>query len=259
MQKEKKSECPLDTWMNAKICLPEGERGFAICKVQEESNKSLSLSLSIDQSLIGSVEASELNSHKWNSIILNSQNNLHNLVKGTAILLAPPKTFGAKFWIARINEPIKVIGKSREKLHENTIVYSLQELKRLKNFLEARSAQRISFRTPVLLVEPTSFSVTQYFTHDISQTGLSITLDAGYEEKTPFKVNENYLFQLKLHEALTVPALNYRCVHIREDILTGAKIVGFALDDRKANDPEVEYNLTLLTWSDSPISASEAE
>jgi len=54
-----------------------------------------------------------------------------------------------------------------------------------------------------------------------------------------------------------MPPLNYRCVHSREDILTGAKVIGFILEDRKSKDPEVEYNLTLLTWSDSIQEESE--
>lgn len=259
MQKEKKSDCPIEIWMNAKICLPEGDRGFAVAKLSEENDKSLSLTLTLDQSLLGSKDTESLDTIKWNSILLNSQDNLHKLPKGTAILLAPPKIFGVKFWIARVNEPIKATGNAKENIEKNSVSYSLYELKRLKNFLEARSCPRIAFRTPVLFVNPLTYTVTQFFTHDISQNGLSIALDASYTEKNPFINNENYLLQLKLHEGITMPALNYRCVHIREDILTGAKLIGFSLEDPKAKDPEVEYNLTLLTWNDSLENTSVIE
>ncbi|MDX1920872.1 MAG: PilZ domain-containing protein [Candidatus Caenarcaniphilales bacterium] len=259
MQKEKKSECPIDVWMNAKVCLPDGDRGFAVARLTEEKDRSLSLTLTLDQSLLGNKDSQSLDTVKWNSILLNSQDNLHNLPKGTAILLAPPKIFGVKFWIARVNEPIKATGNAKENIEKNSVSYSLYELKRLKNFLEARTCPRIAFRTPVLYVEPQTFTVTQFFTHDVSQGGLSIAIDASYQEKIPFKNNENYLLQLKLHEGITMPALNYRCIHIREDVLTGAKLIGFSLEDHKANDPEVEYNLTLLTWADTPEAAGSAE
>ena len=121
--------------------------------------------------------------------------------------------------------------------------------------MEARASQRVVFRTSVLLVDPKTYTVSQFYTHDISHNGLSLALDP--EAEANFEVNENYLFQLQFHESFNMPALNYRCVHIREDILTGAKLIGFALNDRKAKDPDVEYNLTLLTWSDSPEHETE--
>jgi hypothetical protein len=248
MQKEKKTDCPVDLWMSAKICLPDGKRGFAVGKIVEEADRSMSLVLTLDQTFIGHSEtAKDIN--KWNSIVSSSHENLLNLPKGTAILLAPPKVFGAKFWIARVDEPNKLIG--FESKEENCVSYSLHELRQLKNFLEARSAQRVMFRTPVLLVDPATYTVTQFFTRDISQNGLSISIDAGVPLDVHFEAGKGYLMQLKIHEGMTMPAMNYKCVHVREDILTGAKIIGFSLDDHKAKDPEVEYNLTLLTWSDS--------
>ncbi|MDJ0625379.1 MAG: PilZ domain-containing protein [Candidatus Caenarcaniphilales bacterium] len=250
MQKEKKSECPLDTWMNAKICLPEGNRGFAVGKIVQESDRSNSLVLSLDPSFLGDKSDLVEGAVKWNSSMLSSQSNLSSLPKGTAVLLAPPKIFGVKFWIVRIDQLNKVIGNSKENISQNAVSYSLHELKKLKNFLEARSSQRVAFRTPVLFVDPKNYTVTQYYTHDISQSGLSIAIDIGSSQEESFETGENYLLQLKLHEGITMPALNYKCIHKREDILTGAKLVGFQLNDRKAKDPDVEYNLTLLTWSD---------
>lgn len=242
MQKEK-SDCPTEIWLSAKICLPDGKRGFAVGKLIEESDRTINLLLTLDQNLIGN---QVLGVSKWNSTLSTSQENLANLPKGTAILLAPPRLFGVKFWIARIGEP-----QSLRKDDSSQIIYKLLELKKLKNFLEARSSQRIIFRTSALLVDPKTYTVTQFYTHDISHNGLSLIVDQENEEENAFEVNENYLFQLQLHEGLNMPALNYRCVHIREDILTGTKLIGFALNDRKAKDPDVEYNLTLLTWSDS--------
>jgi hypothetical protein len=256
MQKEK-SDCPTDVWLSAKICLPDGQRGFAVGKLVEEKDRTISLVLTLDQSFVGSRQDQSLGISKWNSLLLSSQDNLSNLVKGTAILLAPPRLFGAKFWIARVGEPIKMTGNNPNSAEFNTVTYSLLELKRLKNFLEARSAQRIIFRTPVLLVDPKTYTVTHFHTHDLSQNGLSIAIDPGTPPEVDFQVNENYLLQLQIHEGLSMPALNYRCVHMREDILTGAKLIGFALNDRKAKDPDVEYNLTLLTWADSPEQIEE--
>ncbi len=249
MQKEK-SDCPTQIWLSAKICLPDGQRGFAVGKLVEESDRTMSLVLSLDQSFLGSRQDQMLGTSRWNSILLSSTNNLASLPKGTAILLAPPKLFGAKFWIARIGEANKLTGNGLNNIENNSVTYNLLELKRLKNFLEARSAPRILFRTPVLLVDPRTYSVTQYHTHDISLNGLSIAIDAS-SPMEDFEVSENYLLQLQIHEGMTMPPLNYRCVHMREDILTGAKLIGFTLNDRKAKDPEVEYNLTLLTWSGS--------
>lgn len=250
MQKEKKSECPVDVWMSAKICLPDGKRGFAVAKVVEEADRSHSLLLTLDQSFLTGESDSAQDTTAFSAFLSTSLDNLANLPKGTAILLAPPKIFGVKFWIARIGNLNSVTG--NDEPEKNSVNYHLHELKRLKNFLEARSAQRVLFRTPVLLVDTKSYTVTQYFTRDISASGLSISLDPNSKEENDFEVKQNYLLQLKLHEGMTMPALNYECVHKREDILTGAKIFGFALNDRKAKDPDVEYNLTFLTWSDPP-------
>lgn len=257
MQKEKKSDCPVDTWMNAKICLPDGERGFAVGKIVQESDRSHSLVLTLDPSFLGEKSEMAEGVAKWNSAMLASQGNLSNLPKGTAVLLSPPNVFGVKFWIARINQMNKVIGNSKENIDQNAVSFSLHDLKKLKNFLEARSAQRVAFRTPVLYVDPQTYTVTQYHTHDVSKTGLSIAIDLGSNQDENFDIGESYLLQLKLHEGITMPALNYKCVHKREDILTSAKLVGFELNDRKAKDPEVEYNLTLLTWSDSMEDAAK--
>jgi PilZ domain len=246
MQKEK-SDCPTEVWLSAKICLPDGKRGFAVGKLIEERDRTINLLLSLDQTLIGSKQEQILGVSKWNSFLLSSQENLANLPKGTAILLAPPRLFGAKFWIARIGE---AINSGKDENNATSITYSLLELKRLKNFLEARTTPRIVFRTPVLLVDPKTYTVTQFYTHDISHNGLSLSIEPASNIEENFELNENYLFQLQLHESLTMPALNYKCVHVREDILTGAKLIGFALNDRKAKDPDVEYNLTLLAWSD---------
>ena len=235
MQKEK-SDCPTEIWLSAKICLPDGKRGFAVGKLIEENDRTINLLLSLYQSFIGSRQEQLLAVSKWNSLLVSSQENLAALPKGTAILLAPPRLFGVKFWIARIGESQALAQ------NENTeITYKLLELKRLKNFLEARASQRVVFRTSVLLVDPKTYTVSQFYT----------------QAEANFEVNENYLFQLQFHESFNMPALNYRCVHIREDILTGAKLIGFALNDRKAKDPDVEYNLTLLTWSDSPEHETE--
>jgi hypothetical protein len=256
MQKEKKTDCPQNIWMSAKICLPDGKRGFAVGKIIEKPDQSLNLVLTLDQSFLGSSSDVGRDINKWNSVLLSSQENLLSLPRGTAILLAPPKIFGVRFWIARVGETMEVTAYGKPE--DNTIAYDLIELKRLKNFLEARSAPRVVFRTPILLVDTKTYKLTQFFTRDISQTGLSLAVDIASPDNIDFQVNDCYLLQLKIHEGMTMPPLNYRCIHIREDILTGAKIIGLILEDRKSKDPEVEYNLTLLTWSDS-LDELEAE
>ncbi|HEY9886704.1 MAG TPA: PilZ domain-containing protein [Vampirovibrionales bacterium] len=247
MQKEKRSNCPVEVWMNAKICLPEGDRGFAIAKLVEDENNEQSLFLALDPSLISGQENYTLETEKLNSSLLSSQQNLLNLPKGTAILLAPPKIFGNKFWIARISETDKIIGSGHSKLEENIVSYSLYELKRLKNFLEARSDQRTVFRTEILEIEPNAYRVKHFYTYDVSKNGVSISLEQGSKEY--FEIGKEYLLQLRLHEGMDMPALNYRCVHIREDIISKSKIIGFELDDEKSSNPDVLYNLTLLSWN----------
>ena len=246
MQTEK-SNCPTDIWLSTKICLPDGKRGFAIGKLVETEDRSLNLHLTLDQTLLGSSQEKLLGISKWNSILASFNENLGGLPKGTAILLSPPVLFGVKFWIARIGQIISSPLPNQES--NFPIVYNLLELKKLHNFLEARSAQRVSFCTSAFLIDPKNYALTKYYTHDISAGGLSLSIDS--DQENVFEINENYLLQIQLHESLNITALNYRCVHIREDILTGAKIVGLALNDRKAKDPEVEYNLTLLTWQDT--------
>ncbi len=258
MQREK-SDCPTEVWLSAKICLPDGQRGFAVGKLVEQKDRTIDLVLTLDQSFLANKAEQIPNVSKLNNLLLSSQQNLSALPKGTAILLAPPKLFGAKFWIARVGEPVGLTKNHNEDIISNSVTYNLLELKRLKNFLEARSAPRTVFRTPVLLVDPKTYTVTHFHTHDISHNGLSIALDAEADIDTIFEVNENYLLQLQIHEGFSMPPLNYRCIHMREDILTGARLIGFALNDRKAKDPDVEYNLTLLTWSDAPESSEAVE
>jgi len=258
MQKEKKSECPVDVWMSAKICLPDGKRGFAFGKVVQEIDGSLSLFLTLDQSFLPENNDLKRNSAKWTSLLTTSLSNLSNLPKGSAILLTPPQVFGAKFWIARVAGLSSMVGHGKNP-ENNSVNYSLSELKRLKNFLESRSAARVSFRTSVLLVDTKHYTVTQYHTRDISSSGLSISIEPGSQIEDKFEVQENYLLQIRLHEGMLMPALNYKCIHKGEDILTGAKIIGFVLNDKKAKDPDVEYNLTLLTWTDPPEEKKEED
>ena len=263
MQKEKKSDCPVDVWLSAKICFPDGQRGFAIGKLIEEVDRSVSLILTLDQNLLSGAKEAEAKDilgglSALNSVFATPNKNLANLPRGSAVLLAPPRLFGVKFWIARLGEPTGLTGSTGKKdTKEASITYELLELKKLKNFLEARSCPRVVFHTPILLINQKSYSATQFFSYDISQKGVSIALDKDSSPEANFEINENYLLQIQIHEGMKMPPLNYKCVHIREDIITGTKIVGFSLNDRKANDPDVEYNLTLLSWSDSSLSSSD--
>ncbi|MDX1918299.1 MAG: PilZ domain-containing protein [Candidatus Caenarcaniphilales bacterium] len=255
MQKETKLEYPVGIWLNAKICLPENRRGYALAKINRDVRNKFNLLLTLDKNLLTGGEdlPRDIANHdleKWHYLISSAQENLLKLPSGTAILLAPPRRYGNKFWIARVSEPLNV-NQGDDLSKVETVIYELSELKRLKNFLESRSDVRVTCRTPVWLVDPQTFLVTQYHTHDVSAGGLSLIIEPGSLEDEFFAIGEKYLLQLQIHEGLSLPPLNYICIHRREDIVTGAKLIGFQLVDPKGSDPEIEYNLTLLTWADT--------
>ncbi len=247
MQRESKIDCPVDVWMSGKICLQDNRRGFAVVKLVDLQGQ-YGIYLTMDPAFICSKDEDLARLTKLSNM---AHKNLNNLPKGTAILLCPPRAYGSKFWIARVEKV------SSGDPSSNTVVYELSELKRLKNFLESRNAQRTVFRTAVFLVDEKTYGLTEFNSNDISASGISLVIEP--DRKNPFVIGESYLLQTQIHEGLTLPALNYRCVHSREDILSGSKVMGFSLQDKKADDPEVSYNLTLLTWQDIPAGSDASE
>ncbi len=248
MEEIKKIDCPLEVWLNAKICLPQKKRGLAIGKLSKENND-YSLLLSCDRALLGDIPDQKNNllfSFNFKNHLQTAIDNLANLYTGTIIMLAPPKIYGEKFWIARINKLLKNSCPGSE----NTVIYSLLNISRLENFLESRASERVNFRTAVFLIDTENLVSKEYFTYDISTNGLSLIIEKDNPNQNCFEENKDYLLQIQLHESNNaLPPLRYTCIHIRNDVITNSRIIGFKIADPKAQDPKIKDNLGFLTWS----------
>jgi hypothetical protein len=240
MNPDTRATYPVGMWMNAKICLPNDDRGFAIGKLVVDEDAEMMLMLTMDESLVQTVQG-----EAWQEMHMNAIESLANIPSESTILLAPPQSMGKRFWTARVLERV---GREDEGDY-GFFLYRLRQIRQLRNFLEGRQSNRVMFRTPVYLLEGPDGHKRSYFTRDISPRGLALVVEAGSQEDE-FEIDNCYLLQLKIHESIDLPALNYRCMHKRDDLVTGSRIVGFSLEDSRAHDPQVEHTLTLLTWED---------
>lgn len=245
-----KIDCPLEIWLNAKVCLPDKTRGLAIAKVLEHQGE-LHLILSSDKTTFaGNLSNISPSSRDFiiSSFSRRSIKNLASLNFGTLIVLSPPKIFGNSFWLAYLGEICAYPFNG----DENLILYSLANIEKMQEFSEDRTCERVSFRTKVRVMNsPKNHSAnsvsSEYFSYDISKNGISLVLES---EQCPFEEGNSYLLQLFLHEASgEMPPLLYKCTNTRRDIISGSLLAGFELDPSEREKPQVKENLSFLTWS----------
>jgi|GEM_PF-2633346 len=244
MQKQR-IDCPFDVWLNAKICLKDRRRGFAVAKLIKSSEEGeLNLLLSCDKNLLSNNPNALFSFDSDSQDFQEANDNLSQLPPGTVVMLSPARIFGYKFWVARLSKMLDTTVQP-----DKSVLYDLHRIERLDNFMEARSEARVSFSTPVFLIDPESYTSIQHTTYDISPNGLGLIIEPQNHGQTNFKKGKDYYLQLKLPESSTLPPLKYKCIHSREDAITGAEIIGFRLIDPKADDPQIQHNLAFLTWS----------
>lgn len=233
--------CPLDIWLNTKIFITEEQKGLAIGKITYNfATDQYNVLLTCDKSLI-SEKLSQYN-------VLNFQNNIqnefHNIVEnlsslqnGTVLMFAHPDPNEKTFWLAHT----KKIMHTHLKGMENLILYEISDIKEVKDFKEARDSNRVTFRTEVNHQEQS------YYSYNLSSTGLSLVVDI---DDNTFTLNQEYNLKINLPESDNImPALTYKCVNCREDLINKVKIMGFQLEPTTELPPEIKANFELLTWA----------
>lgn len=236
--------CPLDTWLNAKICLPQQQRGLALAKITRDySSGNYYALLSCDKSLLPQQmkQNQSLSNNILDGFYQNAIDNLSHLKPNTVLMFAPPASFGTKFWLAKVK---KLVYSHVDALN-NISQYIIEDLHEIDEFNEARRYPRIHARLEVQLFDSQNSEQIDFHTYNISQNGIAIINHSNY----PFEMDKDYLIQIAIREGHQLPSLLYRVRNIRRDVITNADIVGMELVDSKSSDPVVQENMNLLTWT----------
>ena len=258
MKKKASSKCPTQSWLNAKICLPEGKRGIVISQIIDSEKHGLLLQIGPDP-VLSSLLQSSLEKER-------AEEKLKNLPRGTFVLMASHKLLGNKFWVVKTDKFVEGISLAEEKAdHVNqkkingVVTYTVREFKELKNFIEVRKEDRTTFSVPVRVLDQENNKNNknngngtlsrELLTYDISQNGLSLFLNKDEAANFEFELRKEYLLELQLHESSEIGALRYLCVQKKEDHITNSYVYGFSLNQEDALNEKVQYNLSFLTWS----------
>lgn len=242
-------QCPFDIWLSAKVCLPSYKRGLAFAKLtQNIVDNQYNLSLTCDRSLFEGFirrQSPMVSRSTMQHLLDQSMEHMSRLEAGTIITLLVPSPQGQTFWIARIR---KLITSHINDL-DSIVIYEIDKLERVVNFLESRADIRVCHSTPVKAIDANDFSrCADLYSYDISTGGISLVQNLQNADSLVFNIGHEYFLQVDIHEGNEMPPLLYKCVNMRQDVISGMIIVGFELIDSKASDPSIRDNFTFVTW-----------